>query len=53
MKKRLKELLKDIDSMTYSKDWEKLDYIYNQIELLINPNANNYSKPKKGLKNDI
>jgi|TARA_R110000765_G_scaffold301372_1_gene395805 hypothetical protein len=50
MKKRLKELLKDIDSMTYNKDWEKLDYIYNQIELLINPNANNYSKPKKVIK---
>jgi hypothetical protein len=32
---RLKEILKDSSDMPYKEDWQKFDYIYNQIKLTI------------------
>ena len=36
--KKLIELLEDVDNMQYSKDWQKLDYLYGQIKLLVEDN---------------
>jgi len=36
--KKLIELLEDVDNMQYSKDWQKLDYLYGQIKLLVEGN---------------
>ena len=36
--KKLVELLEDVDNMQYSKDWQKLDYLYGQIKLLVEDN---------------
>jgi hypothetical protein len=36
--KKLIELLEDVDNMQYSKDWQKLDYLYSQIKLLVEEN---------------
>jgi hypothetical protein len=32
---KLKDILKDTNDMPYKKEWEKLDYVCNQIEVLI------------------
>ena len=36
--KKLIEILEDVDNMQYSKDWQKLDYLYGQIKLLVEDN---------------
>ena len=36
--KKLIELLEDVDNMQYSKDWQKFDYLYGQIKLLVEGN---------------
>ena len=36
--KKLIQLLEDVDNMQYSKDWQKLDYLYGQIKLLVEDN---------------
>ena len=36
--KKLIELLEDVDNMQYSEDWQKLDYLYGQIKLLVEDN---------------